>query len=82
MRYNQRTKTKGEVIMGIAYIMLAVSFFGNSDQVQDYRPVHTDLYSSMQECESDIQYQMTLHPEFKNSGEKIICGEVQRSSDY
>lgn len=66
----------------MAFVMLAVTFFGNSDQVQDYRPVSEHLYSSMDECERDIPNQLIYHPELKTSGEKIECAEVQRNSDY
>lgn len=65
-----------------AFVMLAITFFGNSDQVQDYRPVSEHLYASEAECKADIPNQELYHPELKTSGEKVECAEVQRNSEY
>lgn len=62
------------------FVMLAVTMSG--DNVVDYNPVHEKLYQTQALCEADKPHQLKLHPELKRPDVQLVCGEVERDSDY
>lgn len=69
-----------ENIMNIAFVLLAVTL-SSDGEVEDYQPVTLQLYSTQAECKDDQPNQLKANPQFAK-GYAIVCGEVQRDSEY
>lgn len=66
--------------MNTLFVMLAVTIASNGD-VKNYEPITPQLYSTQALCKADQQNQLAAHPKFAK-GYAIICGRVERDSDY
>lgn len=67
--------------MQIAFIMLAVTLASNGSVV-DYTPVTPHLYTKEKQCNDDIPSKMKYYTQFTAPDIQIVCGEVQRESEY